>query len=649
MAKTKEQKSSKDRSIMIDDSFDFSDKKKAFMLLFSRQNQDIRDSILNDLPAYNALLSMESESFEEIELRRLAESRGLSYNKNTPPVPDCPNCGAIESVNKKTGYQYRCTKCNTAFSVNYNSIISGLRSDALTVMKVFQCMLNFTSITRACEICDINKKTYYLIRNRIFYGLKLMMDQVKLYGEIQVDNTFVRVSYKGIDLSVEDVPEDSVFYDDTLKLRPGRKRGGSYSYEEKNANSICVFCAIDNHGHVLCRFTGIGAARFKALKNNIPTDKFLLAEPSIDPVQNFMKTKPEIRTVITDESSIMVADKEGAIRKYAESLGIRFEAHVYRDKNIQRKLIPDARNIQRVNALHKRLKDFLRKCNYVSTRYLPGYLLLFEYLEITGASKESVHHLFKILGTPNLGKPPSYYQDSFSVPNYLLEWLDDSNILKKLPYNKLLAYYLYDHIRNKEEYSETNISLQYICQETGYTAPTIRKNHKDLTKAGYREKILDYFGEPKKRKRTKQGSATFNPTVLAIYDEYSKVKLLPKRQRPTLEEFLDKKNTEYGTSFKRTNMLAKFKQIEESGIREPMPDFKEESYDERYLNIGRALKVLEEYEAIKLSYRERGEMPPKRHLIFEILGQKYGVSIGTIERDIYVARKHNRKKEDCTS
>lgn len=642
----------KKRAELDPNKIDFSDKKQAVMRLFAQQSPEVRESILWDLPAYNAMLSLDVDSFGELALKAIAKQRGVPYSKSSPPVPECPYCGKYETVTKKTGYMYRCKPCKRSFEVNYNSISSGY-TDALLWMKILRCMLDFVSVSETCERCGIHKNSYYTIRNHLFYGLQILLDRVKLFGEVQVDNTFVRVSYKGMDLHASDELEDSVLYEEIFKPRPGRERGGSYLMTERNANSVCIFTAIDDRSHVFARYNGIGLSSYRAMKQFIPSDKFLLDVPNEDPCSELMKRTAAEPKTAAGEKTLMVADKEFSIEKYADFLGVEFESHVFRKNGVQLRQY-GGRDIQRVNALHKRLKDFLRKCNYVSTQYLPGYLLLFEMRENFGSNPDPkvIQALFEILATPNLGKPASFYEEMYSVPNYLLEWFQDENVLKgKLPYNKLLAFYLYDHIRNEEQYStsgsEVKLTMEYIERETGYSAPTIRKFYKDLLAAGYREKILRYFGEPDQSeqqcKKTKRAATTFNPTVLAIYDEYCQIRRLPDGQRPTLEAFLKEKNEQYGTQYKRTNMLAKFKKIEESKIRNPRPELSKEYNPLKDRRLGVAVQVSKEYDDILMKYRERGENPPKRDVITEKLADKYGVSKGSIDQYIPKGRKYRRE------
>ena len=627
------------------------DRKRDFMFLFAREAPYIRDSLVKDLPAYNMLLSMGAESFEELALREVARQRNVVYSKDSPILPDCPHCGYHESIGKKNKL-YFCNVCQRKFAANYNSISSATKCDALTWMKVLQCILNFSGVTKTCEYCDITESTYYNLRSRLFYGMQLLLENVRLYGNVEVDNTFVRTSFKGMALRESEFSEDSIFYDKGFKPRAARSRGGAYSQAERNANHLCVFTAIDDRGHVLARFAGVGITSFRALKSYIPEDKFLREVPQKDPFGELFKGRGVEPKTSPGERTLMVADKESSIERYADFLGVDFESHVFREKGVQRRLSGEAHNIQRVNALHHRLKDFLRNVNYVSSKYLPGYLVLFEFIENTGASKEAIAELFRMLATPNLGKPAAFFQEMYTVPNYLQEWFDGDHPLKKLPYNKLLAFYLYDHIRHPEQYPGIRITMSYIEGETGYSDTSIRRFYNDLNAAGYHDMILNYFGEPspkkdKGKKAAKKTSAfsTLNPVVLSIFDEYVENRKLPASQRKTLNEFLLEKNEQYGTNYKRANILAKFNYIVENGVRPPLPDLRN---PERYIN-GRAVNdkafaAYEEFERIVLSYRERGEKAPPNREIYLILAERYGLSVQTIESNIRSVRKLKKDK-----
>ena len=238
-----------------------------FLQDFAREAPYVREHLAKDIPAYNRLLSMEALSFKEFALQQVAAERGETYEMDNPPLPNCPFCNQCSSVGRKGPELYRCHTCGQSFSANFKSISSGTKCDAVTWMKVLQCLLNFAGISKTCDYCDIAPNTYYQLRNRLFYAMQVVLEEVKLYGVVEVDNTFVRASYKGANLEESPFDEDSLFFDSTFKPRHARDRGGAYAYDEKNANHLCIFTAIDDRGHVLVRFAGIGTTNYLALKN----------------------------------------------------------------------------------------------------------------------------------------------------------------------------------------------------------------------------------------------------------------------------------------------------------------------------------------------------------------------------------------------
>lgn len=631
------------------------ERKADFMLAFSKEAQQVRDSIVKDLPAYNSILSIHAESFEEVALRCLAAERNIPFDKTNPPLPACPFCGNEDRTHRKEAGIYICRACNKTFSANYNSIVSGTKCDAIVWMKLLHCLLEGYTLKKSCDYCEISENIYYNLRTRIFYAMSLMLSDLKLYGNIQVDNTFVRTSFKGMDLQIYDYPENSPFQDNgNTPPRLARNRGGSFFYSMRNSNYICVFAAIDDSGHVLTRFAGVGVVTHKKLLKYVPKEHYLLSVPQMDPFAYCVKKPNNAPSTKAGDKSLMVADREGAIAKYANEFGIAFESHKYRADNAQLRLSSSAHNIQRVNALHHRLKAFLRESHYVSSKYLPGYLTLFEFIENTGATQDAIAELFKILATPGLGKPAVFFRELFSVPNYLIEWFDDDNPLRKIPPAKLLAFYLYDHVKHKEYYGHNNITMGEIEKETGYTAPTIRKFHREFEKAGYREMILKHCepeikGKPSPAKKHKNkkiiySSKTFNPVVLAMYDEYAKVRLLPADKRPTAQEFLDLKNKEYGTNYKLSNIKMKFKEIEAKGIREPLPPLRLLSEDIPIPPV--YIEMTKAYDDIVLSYREKGAPVPKTDHIFAELGKLFGVSGSTARFYVTSGRSFLKKQKE---
>lgn len=537
-------------------------------------------------------------------------------------------------------------------------------------MKVLLSLMNFSSIAETCEMSDISPETYYRVRERLAYGMQLVLNPLKLYGNVAVDICYVKASYKGLDLAEDDAmdfPEDSIFFDTRYKpLRSAKKRGGPNPMDERTANSIAVFCGIDDRHHVFACMAGMGNPTAKALESFVGgKERFLPVVPKEDPFGELIKKQSSEPTSKPGDQTIIIADKEKSIERYANNLGLGFESHVYRADGVQRKLAKGSRDIQTVNALHSRLKNYLRNSGYISSKYLPLILTMFCFRENCGDSPEAIKRLFEVLATPGLGKPASFFENMYTVPNYLQQWMEtgtERSALQKIPYNRRLAFYLYDHIRCKDQYPDTNITMEHILKESGYkSAKSIRTLYHNLNQAGYREAILSYFGEPgrsnpprppkeknKKLKKRPDASKTINPIVLSLYDEYSAEVCLPRKKRThkTFQAFVDAKNVELGTQYTRTNLLMKFAYIEENGVRPPMQKCKTETEIlHGFVMNEKAFTLLDEYENAVKEALQKGQKPPSQLSVCVKLAEKYGLSPTTVEGYVSKARMYrNRKK-----
>ncbi len=606
-----------------------------FFDLFADEGQEIRKEISAMLPAYNDLLNMHAKSFEEFALQLSAEEQGIDY---TLPlfdfhtvIPPCPKCGS-HSVIHKGKDRYFCKDCELKFSANWRSISSYSKIPSVMWMKVLRCMLDYYSIEKTCSVCGISPTTYYNIRNRLFYAMEIALNNIKLYGIIQCDHTFVNVSYKGMDLYEDDFPEDSPLYTEDFKPREARSRGGSYSKKEHPINSVCIFAATDEFGHSITRFIGLGSANNVLIREAVK-DRLLLSVP--EDVDTSKTNK--INLSKPGEKSLLVSDGEAAIALFARQYGIEHESHVYRKNNKQLQLSSNAHDIQQVNALHSRLKRFLIKTNNVSTKYLPGYLTFFEWIENTGATEEAIKDLFLILSTPNMGPPATFFKEHYSVPNYLLQMNDENNIIKKYSQRKRLAFYLYDQRVNAIRNGNANkaISMDEIVRRTGYAKITIRRNHKNIVASGLGPMVNEYFLSQKepdeKIVKHSVGSIYEKSEVLALFDEYRKHRNLPKNKRLTDSEFTKAMNEKYGTNYKTKNLMYYFSQIVKRGLRPELP--KRTTYAESNAPSPweeTCIEMQNEYSNLIKQYRAKGEKIPSRQELIEILGKQLGLSASTV-------------------
>lgn len=619
-----------------------------YLDLFSRESPQIREELACTLPAYNTLLSLHAKTFEEFALILCARQQGIDY---TDPLfsfktikPECQKCGEQKKIVRVKDNTYLCKSCNSKFSTNQNSISSGTNCSSLTWMKVLHCLLEFYSVKRTCQYCNISANTYYNIRTRLFYAMQLMMDEVKLYGEIQCDNTFARASYKGSDLAENDYPEDSLFDVVDYIPRSAKKRGGSSPNSKKNLNSICIFTAMDNYGHSAVRYVGIGAATATKLQRAVPEQKFLHHIPTKDP---FELAKHKISPYkMSGCESFLVSDKEAAIAKYAEKISFPLEAHVYRKNNKQTKLSTDAHNIQRVNALHKRLKDFFRKTNYVSSKYLPGFLIFFEFIENTGATTQAIGKLFEILVTKGTGHPSVFFKELYTTPNYIFEWAQDHTVLKNLSYNQLLAAYLY----HEKKTNSMDISMEEILEQTGYQSNTsIRRIYKNIISAD----AIDLVCSNMKQRIEKNETTVITPKshkepipqhMLYIYDEYVKILQSPVFKQITFRELLAKINAELHANYSKGNVWWFFHRIERENIRNT--DIMELKQTRTHLRANSLIlsetemkkgrECLTMLNSVRAEYRKNNQVLPKRDELLQKVSERVGLAPSTV--GLYIAK-----------
>lgn len=542
-----------------------------FYLKFKSEAPFIRDIIVRDLPAYNMLLSLRAENFKDIALSVIAKQRGIDFDPLNPPMPDCPVCGKHDMVRTQGKTRYWCRRCRTGFRATHNSLISEKKLDDMKVINVLISLLEGHGAAKTCRYCNISEMTYYRLRNKLLYAMQIVLSDVKLYGVIQADCAFVRVSYKGLDLEESEFDETSVLYNKYAFIpREKRERGGAYSQVERNANSICILSLMDEYGHVANIFCGTGLASIRTLKAYVPEGKILTKVPDESPFYLLKKNEQKTETKPGD-ASLLVVDKEAALKGYADAIGLNCEPHVYRSKGVQRALPEGAHNIQRINSLHSRLKLFLRE-HPVSSKYLPGYLTLFDFKEMTATSKDAVNRLIEVLATPGLGREPEFFQNLFTVPNYLEQWFAGDHPLKKLEYRKLLAFYLYDHIRNKGDYPGIEITMQYIEKETGYSSKHIRASYQNLLNAGYRDMILTYFGEVVESKDgTARPMINVPPIIPLLHDEWAAYLRGEKGPRPKFINFAKEKIQQHSLSYSVNQLSYWFKRVEELKICSPLP------------------------------------------------------------------------------
>lgn len=628
--------------------------KEKFLQYFEQEHPILREELANILPAYNMLLSLHAKTFEELSLLVIAKGRGMDVTSPRFSLkdvrPNCTKCGSEEKVYRVEENLYYCRACKKKFSLNQNSICSDTKASSLRWMQVLQCLLDHRTVKETRRYCgDMASKTFYNIRTKLFYAMQIMLEDVKLYGLIECDNTEVHLSYKGIDLTDEEYPEGSVF--DTINLipRPARKRGGAYPNADKNVNSVHMYAAIDNYGHSIIRYVGIGSATATKLERAVPFSRYLKEVPEKDPFP-FTARKPN-PSKYTSKETLLVADGETAIAKYAATMGIPYEARKNRKNGKQLRLGKDSHDVQRANALHYRFKTFFQRTNFVSSRYLPGFLVLFEFVENTGASPEAIGRLFEILVTPGLGQSKEFFEKLYSVPDIYTEWAADNVALKRIPYNHMLAAFMYHKKKEAEAAGkDPGYKMQDIMEATGFqSSSSVRRIYKNIAAARLMDDVCGVMEAPKKliREKVQAASVAKVPEViLRYYDDFCSILQSPEGAEVSFEEIHRVLDEKHGLSLKRNRFHYYVTYIEGRGFRKTrLADLKAEAIKRRKAIASpdpKSEAIFTAYNAIWREVELSGEKP-RRSEILKKVGEMFDLAPDTVAKHFTLAKKQRRK------
>ena len=201
-------------------------------------------------------------------------------------------------------------------------------------------MLRNASLAK-CELeCHVSAPTAHYMRLRI---CQVMAKAVPAFacreGErVEVDGTYVNESLCGLGQRGGAMP------------RVAHKSGNDVRERGISNMKVCVVCGVSDSGDEFLELCDRGRPSDKALAESLK-DKVKGAKVVTDALQGYGRVLPGLGVASHE------VHKEGGV-----SLG-------------------------RVNALHKRYKDFLRPFNGVSTRYIDMYTYWFRYTEYLRNSK----------------------------------------------------------------------------------------------------------------------------------------------------------------------------------------------------------------------------------------------------------------------
>lgn len=249
----------------------------------------------------------------------------------------CPICGKdhiIRNGRRKDGKQkFICRNCGKSFVLTTNSITSGTKKALSIWEKFIDCMMNGFSIRKTAQECTIHRNTAFAWRHKVLDALQEMAAGVVLDGIIEADETFLDVSYKG-----------NHKRDGFNMPREAHHRGGMSKKRGLSKDKVCIPCAVNRNGLSVAQASNLARVKTDGLK--------------------------AVFNGRVESGSTFITDKASAYMQFADDFGLEL---------IRLKSETDSRkglyNLQRINNYHSKLKEFIRRFNGVSTKYLNNYLI----------------------------------------------------------------------------------------------------------------------------------------------------------------------------------------------------------------------------------------------------------------------------------
>lgn len=289
---------------------------------------------------------------EKVELLRRLKIAIAEEKVPQSGDPDaCPHCGCPLFVRKGHGakgqQRWLCRGCGRTFSQMTRSLLGNSKLDTSVWYEYAEAMVDGISLREAASRCGVSLHTSWFMRHRLCEVMARRVGEFRSGPErrCQVDETSLNESLKGN-------------WDHSRTHRMPRKKhrcGRDGGRRCKKAEKVQIVCGINDLGDCFCEL----AARAQV-------------------------TQESIRRVLgsrIEPGSIVATDDNPSYRIPLAELGVRrHEAHSATTGHCTK--------INRVNALHSRLHDFLAPFKGVATRRLQHYLDWFCFTEQFRRSEE---------------------------------------------------------------------------------------------------------------------------------------------------------------------------------------------------------------------------------------------------------------------
>ncbi len=257
----------------------------------------------------------------------------LRAKKYAAGMPDkCPFCGDVHvrrNGSVRGAKRYVCGTCGKSFGDTQDTILKHSKKGLDVWRRYVRCMVGKLSLRKSAETCGISLHAAFAWRHKILDALQNMMEQVRLDGVVEADETFMAISFKGCKKSIPRKPH---------------RRGEAATKAGISREKVCVPCGVNMGGMSIAKIANLGRPCW--------TDIDKVIGGRVEP------------------GSVLVTDSFRGYSKLANDMGVD-HIRIKSGKHTE-----GAFNIQLLNSYHERLKFMVNRLfRGVSTKYLNNYLV----------------------------------------------------------------------------------------------------------------------------------------------------------------------------------------------------------------------------------------------------------------------------------
>ena len=258
----------------------------------------------------------------------------LSKNRHFSVCPFCGSKHIVKNGHRNGRQRFRCADCGKTFGMTHEDILFKTTKDIGIWTLYINCMIQKMTLRKSAATCGIHLATAFAWRHKILDALTNMMNEVKLDGVVEADETYEHISYKGNHKKSKNF---------TMPREP-HKRGTKATKRGLSKEQVCVTTGVNGGGKSVGRISNLGKPSCKDLGSVL--DGHVLG------------------------GSIFVTDSHRGYCKLAAAYGV---SHIRIPRNHH---VSQGFGIQRVNGYHAALKGMINwHFRGVATKYLNNYVV----------------------------------------------------------------------------------------------------------------------------------------------------------------------------------------------------------------------------------------------------------------------------------